>query len=89
MFPLVLSCSKINKCACCEFFETIDDVLENLFLYFVTGSNKYNPHVQYVCPGVALQEYEINTRTLSLVSVITHRTKLFPCAVAAPGLLFQ
>ena len=30
-----------NKCACCECIETVDDVLENMFLDFVTCSRKY------------------------------------------------
>ena len=33
-FPSGLS----NKCACCECADTIDDVLENLFLDFVSRS---------------------------------------------------
>ena len=39
-FPSGLSLFE-NKCACCEQSETIDDILENLFLYFVTRSKKY------------------------------------------------
>ena len=38
-FSAGLSSSE-NECACCEYTETIDDVLENLFLNFCTCSKK-------------------------------------------------
>ena len=39
VFPVRLSSSE-NKCACCMYVETVDFVLDNVFLHFCTGSKK-------------------------------------------------
>ena len=42
-----------NECACCERTDTIDDVLENLFLVFGTlAPRSTRPNLQYVCSCV-------------------------------------
>ena len=38
-----------NKCACCECIETVDDVLEHMFLDFVTCSRKYTSTLSGKC----------------------------------------
>ena len=65
-FPSALS-RFTNKRACCEFFGTCDDVLDNLFLDFVTFSKKYEFSVAKCVSGSCV----IATR-LALYCVCDH-----------------
>ena len=41
-----------NKCASCEHAETIDDVIENVFLYSVTCCKKYESTFAIIVPWI-------------------------------------
>ena len=71
-----------KKSACCEYIETVDDVLENLFLDFVTCSRKHRSTFAMCVSGSCV----IVTR-LALHMIVIMRIMSFEIALSLDNVI--